>query len=482
MSDFRRNILVPATIVLPLLAGFSGKNVAQNSIEIKSTSRLKSENIIEAAPADAPAESSEADIPSANENSAVPGEQSTHIGAEFQAQGFKDPRDELTNEKHAFDTPFGQISWRDIANKLVNKDGRIWVSYKGFNLRLTLNANLQSYILKTLQNQRYVAGAIVILESKSGKILAMAERRGEGSNPLITDESVLVAARAPAASLMKIVTATAAIEKTAINPEDEIKFRGGCSHLRNQNWLRDSVTDRQHLTLAKAFGASCNTVFARIALYNSGLATLRQFGEKYMFNKPITSDLRLETSAALMPQLETATALEVGEAGAGFVSTKLSPIHAALLSSAAGNNGVMMAPYIVDAAFDNNGKQVYTAQPREVSRIYSKATNEKMIKLMQETILSGTSRKFFRRSGTSRDRFDIGGKTGTLSDAEARGTLYTWFSGLAPLDSPNNVAIGTLVSSPKTWVVRASSLAQLSLAQYLRLEKLDKSVASQESP
>ena len=100
---------------------------------------------------------------------------------------------------------------------------------------------------------------------------------------------------------------------------------------------------------------------------------------------------------------------------------------------------------------------------------------------MQETILTGTSRKFFRRSGTARDRFDIGGKTGTLSDAEARGTLYTWFSGLAPLDSPNNVAIGTLVSSPKTWVVRASSLAQLSLAQYLRWEKLDKSVASQES-
>jgi cell division protein FtsI/penicillin-binding protein 2 len=193
-----------------------------------------------------------------------------------------------------------------------------------------------------------------------------------------------------------------------------------------------------------------------------------------MFNRPIPSDLRIETSAALMPALEMATALEVGEAGAGFGASKISPVHAALLSAAAGNSGVLMAPYLVDSAFDSTGKQVYSATPLEISRIFSKKTADRMQRLMQETILAGTSRKYFRRKGTAGDRFEIGGKTGTLSDAEERGTLYTWFSGVAPLESPQNVAIGTVVASPKNWVVRASSLAQISLAQYLKIDRQDK--------
>lgn len=410
------------------------------------------------------------------ENAVDPNSQnaSQRIGGSFQNQGYRDPREELTNERHAFKTPFGQIQWRDIEKRLTVKDRATYVNYKGFNLKLTIQPELQVALDKTLASQRNIAGAVVILESRTGRILAMSETRGDSRSPLVTDESILVSARAPAASLMKIVTATAAIEKNGLDPDQEIPFQGGCGNLRNKNWLRDLQSDRQHMTFSHAFGVSCNTVFARLALYETGLATLRQFAEKYMFNRPIPSDLRIETSAALMPALEMATALEVGEAGAGFGASKLSPVHAAMLSAAAGNAGVLMAPFLVDAAYDSTGKQVYTATPLEISRIFSKKTADKMQRLMQETILAGTSRKYFRRKGTAGDRFEIGGKTGTLSDAEERGTLYTWFSGVAPLESPQNVAIGTVVASPKNWVVRASSLAQISLAQYLKLDRQDR--------
>lgn len=415
--------------------------------------------------------------PNAENDGAIdPNEQnaSQKIGGSFQTQGYRDPREELSNERHAFKTPFGQIQWRDLEKSVYVKDKAMYANYKGYTLKLTIQPELQAAIEKTLSAQRNIAAATVILESRTGRILAMTERRGDSSSPLVTDESIIVAARAPAASLMKIVTATAAIEKNGLDPDQEIPFQGGCGNLRNRNWLRDSQSDRQHMSFAHAFGVSCNTVFARLALYETGLATLRQFAEKYMFNKPIPSDLRIETSAALMPALEMATALEVGEAGAGFGASKISPIHAAMLSAASGNAGVLMAPYLVDAAFDSSGKQVYSATPLEISRIYSKKTADKMQRLMQETILAGTSRKYFRRKGTAGDRYEIGGKTGTLSDAEERGTLYTWFSGVAPLESPQNVAIGTVVASPKNWVVRASALAQMSLAQYLKIDRQER--------
>ena len=411
----------------------------------------------------------EEDVPDPNAQNA-----SQKIGGSFQKQGYKDPREELTNERHAFKTPFGQVIWRDIDKRISYRDSAAYAVYNGFNLKLTIQPDLQVALEKTLASQRNIAGAVVILESRTGRILAMSESKADSRSPLVTEDSILTTARAPAASLMKIVTATASIEKNNLDPDQEIPFQGGCGSLRNRNWLRDTQSDRQRMTFSHAFGISCNTVFARLALYETGLAALRQYAEKYLFNRPIPSDLRLETSAALLPALEMATALEVGEAGAGFGSSKISPVHAAMLSAASGNAGVLMAPYLVEAAYDSTGKQVYAGAPLEVSRIFTKRTADKMQRLMQETVLSGTSRRYFRRKGTAGDRFEIGGKTGTLSDAEERGTLYTWFSGVAPLESPQNVAIGTVVASPKNWVVRASSLAQISLAQYLKFERQDR--------
>lgn len=394
----------------------------------------------------------------------------------FREAGYPDPREEAFNDSKIFKTPFGPLRWQDIADRWYEKDDAAWVKVGAYTLRLTINPNLQESMKSILQRQRNIAGAMVLIESRTGRLLAMAERRGGEGNPLnpSNGEPIVTSARAPAASLMKIVTATAAIEKVGLRPDDEIAFSGGCSHLRGQNWLRDANRDRQHLTFARAFGVSCNTAFARMALYNTGLSTLRRFASGYMFNKPIPSDVRIETSAALLPQLESATALEVGEAGAGFGASKLSPVHAAMIAAAAGNEGVLMAPYLVDAAFDATGRQVYAAKPRRLEHLFSAKTAASLQVLMSDTILTGTSRKYFRRKGTRQDRFEIGGKTGTLSDPEDRSTLYTWFNGLAPLESAENVAIGALVASPKTWVVRASEIAQQGLSQYLRHSRTER--------
>ena len=97
---------------------------------------------------------------------------------------------------------------------------------------------------------------------------------------------------------------------------------------------------------------------------------------------------------------------------------------------------------------------------------------------MLATISSGTSRRAFHKRGTRADIDEIGGKTGTLLDPENRDILYTWFSGIAPLNSPNSIAIGTVVASQQNWVVRASSVAQNTLAEYLKIEKSEHKVAT----
>jgi cell division protein FtsI/penicillin-binding protein 2 len=389
----------------------------------------------------------------------------------------EDPREEPDNRKVAFTTPFGQISWKDIVGKIRYEEGKAFAEHNGLRLQLSINPELQSVVEKQLAAQRYVSGSIVMIESNTGRVLAMAERRGDVGNPLLTRESISVSARAPAASLMKIVTAAATIEKNDLDPYTEVPFHGGCGNLRGQNWLRDSRTDRQSMTFALAFGKSCNTVFARLAIYEAGLAAFKESADKFHFNKPIPSDFVLETSAAFIPSSELATPYEVGLAGAGFGASSLSPVHAAMLSATVGNSGILMAPYLVDAATNVKGEIAYQGKPHPLGRVFSPETAKKMAVLMQETITAGTSRRYFRRKGTRQDLFEIGGKTGTLSDPEFRQTLYTWFSGIAPLDTNSGVAIGTLVANPQNWVVRATSLAQASLAHYLKMEKRDSRVA-----
>ena len=390
----------------------------------------------------------------------------TNTQEDFLDRGFPDPRSDTDNAEVALSTPFGQLNWADFKDDISLKEDGSYIEKNGYKIKLTLNPSLQQSLQRELDRQKHISGVVVMMDPKTGALLGMAEKKGEGENPLLKDKALATAARAPAASLIKIVTATAAIEQTDIEPESEIPFFGGCGHLRGKNWLRHPARDKQHLTFAKAFGMSCNTVFARLTIYWTGLHWFRNYADRYFFNKPIPSDLNIETSALLLPETETASALEVGEAGAGFGGSKLSPIHSAMLAAAAGNNGVMMAPYVVEKAWDQTGRLVYNAKPKEVNRVFSEQHVQKIITLMQSTVTNGTSRRYFRRS---RLRLETGGKTGTLSDAEDRKTLYTWFNGLAPLGQPDKVAMSVLIASPQNWVVRASQVAQTSLTQYFKI-------------
>lgn len=387
-------------------------------------------------------------------------------------KAYTDPREALNNNGVAFNTPFGQIDWPEVAAKMFVKNGKTYSYFRGYKLELTIDPQLQDASEKYLTQTRILNGSTAIIDPKTGKILALSQHGGN-RNAIIS-----VTSRAPAASLMKIVTAAAAIEKRSLNPYDEISFRGGCGNLRNGNWLADPSRDKQHLTFAKAFGSSCNTAFARLALYDVGLSSLKYYAERFMFNKPIPSDIKLQTSMFLLPDLDTATPQEVAEAGAGFGATKLNPVHAALLSAAINNKGVMMAPYLVEAAFNSDGKEIYRAKPIQIGKIVSPQTALKVETLMLATIATGTSRRTFHKAGTRAEADEIGGKTGTLLDPENRDVLYTWFSGIAPLNSPNSIAIGTVIASPQNWVIRASSVAQTTLADYLKLEKNDDRIAS----
>src|SRR5205807_292878 len=115
--------------------------------------------------------------------------------------------------------------------------------------RLTIDPNLQAQMAKLLKTYRPVGAAVVALDPKTGHVLALAEYgEGQATKPLY-----------PAASVFKIITGAALIEK-GISPDDETCFHGG-KHALKAKLLEDKPRlDRRCLSLSMALARSANVV------------------------------------------------------------------------------------------------------------------------------------------------------------------------------------------------------------------------------
>ena len=80
---------------------------------------------------------------------------------------------------------------------------------------------------------------------------------------------------------------------------------------------------------------------------------------------------------------------------------------------------------------------------------------------MEQTVLTGTSRKTFRQMVRDKKfkEIEMGGKTGHFSGTNPKGTT-DWFVGYAT-DGDTKIAIATITVNVKKWTVKSSALAQM---------------------
>jgi hypothetical protein len=137
---------------------------------------------------------------------------------------------------------------------------------------LTTVPRLQERIERLLTEYRVPWAAAVLLEPSTGRVLAMAEhsQREPGKRGLSLE------ARAPAASVFKIVTSSALLHR-GFEPGAEVCFSGGQHRVKPANLTDDPRRDRRCLSLSSALGKSANVVFAKLAdrALNAGLTSPR---------------------------------------------------------------------------------------------------------------------------------------------------------------------------------------------------------------
>ena len=326
------------------------------------------------------------------------------------------------------------------------------------NVQYSLNSFSQDFVAKQFQLYKPDYAAFVAMDARTGRVLAMQSYQRERGN-----ENLALQSRFPAASIFKIVTATAALDTGKANPDTVIAFNGRNHTLYKRNVNSDQVTRwTRYMTVREAFARSVNVVFGKIGLFMVGPDGLESYARRFLFNQAIPADFPLSRSEM---HLQKEDAWNVASAASGFTrDTKMSAAHGALIAAAVANDGVMMEPYVVESLVDANGVPVYKAQPKTASVVLDAQSAEQLRELMQDTVRRGTSRKSFKTTLRKRqiEMVEFGGKTGSLTGGDPYGKC-DWFVGYGRFDDMR-IAVGVLTVNKDKWRVKSSYLA----SEYLR--------------
>ncbi len=328
----------------------------------------------------------------------------------------------------------------------------------------TFDFELQRELEALMKQYASDYASVVAMDPATGKILAMASYESGAPSKV----NWALKATFPAASIFKIVTASAAIEKYNVSPEMEMSYTGGNYKLYKRDLFNENERWARMMTFKEAFAKSINIFFGKLALKFMLPDDLLAYANKFYFNKDLAGDLPAEAGKATLLSHEP---YHVAEVASGFNSVNtLSPVHGALIASAVVNDGMMPSPYVVESFVRANGTSVYKAAPYALENPISMTTARKLRDLMNETVEHGTSRKSFKEL-TRAKQFSIveaGGKTGSLNGTNPKGKT-DWFVGYARLGT-RMLALSVVTVNKDYWKVKSSYVAQRLIKKYFKDE------------
>ncbi|MBF0573735.1 MAG: transposase, partial [Desulfamplus sp.] len=338
------------------------------------------------------------------------------------------------------------------------------------NLTITtsLDMRLQSFLLEQIDSLMMLNRgkpeiiAMVVMEPHTGKILGMAgfDNHSPYTNPCTQGEY-------PAASLFKMVTASAAVETCGYSPATTMYFSGGKYTLYKRQLSEDINTKfLNKVTLAEAFAQSINPVFGKLGSIILGKDILEKYASSFGFNQEVDSEINFRPATFTITNDNT---YQWAEVACGFnTTTTISPIFGAMIASTMLNSGKTPVPSIVECVKDEKGVMLYKRKSEILNDAVKPETAKAMMQMMNGTIITGTARKSFR--GVDKDnvlsRLIMGGKTGSLSSYDNR-VRFDWFSGFcSDTQDRQQIVVSVLVGHGKYIGTKASIYGRLIFKEY----------------
>lgn len=328
---------------------------------------------------------------------------------------------------------------------------------------LTIDIRVQRAVEQALQQQGVEKGAVVVLDVRTGEVLAMASRPEFDQNNIAAsfdDPRAPLINRAVEAfypgSVFKVAVACAALESgvadaSALTVCPGYLDVGGGEPVRCTHHTSGPAV----VTLQDAMAYSCNPVFVSLA-ERAGARSIIELARKLGFGAKWPE--LLEGAAAYVSQPTSLRALANLAIGQEYVKT--TPLQMTQAVAVMASGGVMRPAYLVKELLDQNGKTVKSFEPPKPSRVVSVSTAQAVTRWLEACVKYGTGQAAAVAGGA-------GGKTGTPESAGS--TLVhevwdAWFAGFAPAGRPR-YAISVFIEEGMSGPYRAAPLfAQIAQA------------------
>ncbi len=335
-----------------------------------------------------------------------------------------------------------------IGNRIALGSERIGQKPKpGRNIRLTIDRYIQRLVENELDAQigktGALGGTIIVMNPKTGEILAMASRPGFKLSQLDLNDPNVALFRDRAVtdvyepgSVLKTLTAATAIDLGLVTPESTYDDTGaayvGNSVIRNWDYSANGTT-----TVTQILQRSLNTG----AVWMSGLigpdrfyAYLKRFG----LGEATHVGLGGEPNGLVRTNHDpnwSPVDLATNSFGQGIAVTPLQLITA---DAALVNGGKLMRPYIVEEMDTPQGPREFE---RVVVRQVIREKTANAVADMMNQVVEGVPYHLAAIKG-----YHVGGKTGTTTGASlADGTVHNGnvasFVGFAPMRDPQMIVL-----------------------------------------
>ncbi len=413
---------------------------------------------------------------------------------------FKDGRYKsglIVNERNIRLNPFGILAFRTIGldresskvglektydSVLKGRDGKQWVRSIAGGVKVPVNDEYivepetgkdiistvdvfiqeiaENALLRMLQKNDADHGCAIVMETKTGKIKAIANL-GRGSNGNYWEDYNYAISPSEPGSTFKLATLLALLEDKKVTLNNIVDLEGGIWKYAGLTVFDSEQKGQRQVTVKQAFELSSNVGMAKLAI--SGYAT-----QPWQFINQLKK-----------MQLDTLTGIDlVGEIGptiykpgnkiwgpssipwmAFGYNLLISPLQTLTLYNAIANQGKMMRPYLV-SAIREEGVLIKEINPVTVHEsVCSNQTLGLLKSCLEGVCTQGTAKELFKNS-----LYPVAGKTGTALIANnnkgyADKIYQSSFAGYFPANNPQYTCVVVIKNKPHAAVFYGAAVA-----------------------
>jgi len=321
----------------------------------------------------------------------------------------------------------------------------------GTSIRLTVDRDIQWVAAKAIadvvKSSRALSGTVIVMDPKTGQILAHAT--APTFDPNNTSKVSLVAMRNPSVqdvyepgSTGKVMTLAAALEEKKVTPETVLTIPYALKRSVKVFHDHEPHPD-QRLTTAGVLAVSSNTGSIKIGEMLSN-DKLYDYLTKFGIGTKTGSGLPGE-SRGILPKVAdwSGTTAPTVAFGQGY---SLTAMQATSVFATIANDGVRVSPTVIAGKSDSSGNYTPSAT-RDSVRVISSDTAAKM-RLMMESVVSANG----TAPSAAIPGYRVAGKTGTAQRIDDTCGCYRGYTasfiGFAPADNPAYV-ISVTIQDPK---------------------------------